>query len=459
MSQAISAPVRQNERIRIIDTIRGVALLGILMMNIPYFANPDQQGSNLNVMNEYAGANYYTWWIVEGVFEGTMRALFSLLFGAGCILLLTRLEKKKMNRTPADIYHGRLLWLFLFGMINAFVFLWPGDILYSYALCGLFLYPFRKMKPKYLLMFAIAFMLFASVKGTYRYYTLDDMRVKGEKALALEKQKQNLTDSEKAAKEKWIAYQDKHSVASLQKAAKTEVDNIGRKGYFGVLGYMSSINATFQSKIFYHFIFFDVMFLLFLGMALFKWNVLTGQRSKKFYLVLMLIGYGIGLPLTYWEHRTLVDVRFDNTLLFRRFFVDLYEERRILLALGHLSLITLLYKQGIFKLLWQWLSKVGQMAFSNYLMQSIFCAIIFYGFGFQLFGKLQRYEEYYVVLCIWIFQVIFSNIWLHYYRFGPFEWLWRTLTYAHRQPMKRSVASVGTDEETGTTDEVVPALA
>ena len=65
MSQAISAPVRQNERIRIIDTIRGIALLGILMMNIPYFSNPEQQASNLNVMNEYAGPNYYTWWIIE----------------------------------------------------------------------------------------------------------------------------------------------------------------------------------------------------------------------------------------------------------------------------------------------------------------------------------------------------------------------------------------------------------
>src|SRR5688500_14565812 len=118
MPQDLTTPVRQNERIRIIDTIRGIALLGILMMNMPYFANPAIQSDNLNVMNEYGGRNYYTWLTIGVFFEGTMRGLFSILFGAGCILLLNRLEHKKMDVTAADIYYRRLLWLFLFGMIN-----------------------------------------------------------------------------------------------------------------------------------------------------------------------------------------------------------------------------------------------------------------------------------------------------------------------------------------------------
>ena len=81
---------------------------------------------------------------------------------------------------------------------------------------------------------------------------------------------------------------------------------------------------------------------------------------------------------------------------------------------------------------------VGQMAFTNYLMQSIICGLIFYGAGFGLFGKLQRYELYYVVAGVWVFEIVFSHIWLRYFRFGPFEGLWRSLTYWKAQPMKKT---------------------
>jgi uncharacterized protein len=129
----------------------------------------------------------------------------------------------------------------------------------------------------------------------------------------------------------------------------------------------------------------------------------------------------------------------DNTRWFDKFFVNLYQERRLLQALGHLSLIMLLYKNKVFSFLWKWLSKVGQMAFSNYLMQSLICTFFFYGYGFGQFGKLERYQWYIVVASVWVFQIIFSNIWLYYFRFGPFEWFWRSITYWKKQPMKRKV--------------------
>ena len=78
---------------------------------------------------------------------------------------------------------------------------------------------------------------------------------------------------------------------------------------------------------------------------------------------------------------------------------------------------------------------VGQMAFTNYLMQSIICGFIFYGIGFGMYAQLQRYEVYYVVGVVWLLQIVYSHIWMHYFRFGPFEWLWRSLTYWKRQPM------------------------
>ena len=439
MNQPLSAPVQPAQRIQVIDTLRGMALLGILLMNIPYFSTPEVAAENLNVWGEYSGPNYYTWWVVYGLFEGTMRATFSMLFGAGAILLLSKLEKNSGDINPADIYYRRLLWLFLFGLINAFVLLWPGDILYTYAICGLFLFPFRKMKAKHLLLFALAFMSFACLKGTYRMYKSHTMRVEGEKALVMEKNKQALSEEQKKAKEAWLGYQEKNNPANKQKEAIKEGNTVANSSYFGLMAHYSTINAMLQSKFLYHGGFFDAMAMFFLGMALFKWGVLTGERKRRFYLALLLAGYGIGLPLSYWEHTTAIAIRFDSTQLFDRLGFNFYQVRRTALALGHLSLVILLFKSGILKMLWRSLARVGQMAFTNYLSQSIICGLIFYGVGFGLFGKLQRYETYYVVAGVWLFQIIFSSIWLRYYRFGPLEWVWRSLTYWKKPPFKKEV--------------------
>ncbi|HEU4472394.1 MAG TPA: DUF418 domain-containing protein [Flavisolibacter sp.] len=435
MSQSLSAPLRQAERISIIDTLRGLALLGILMMNIPYFSAPEVQSYNLNVLNEYSGPNFYTWMVVNVTFEGTMRAIFSMLFGAGCLLLLDRLAKTP-EVDAANIYHRRLLWLFLFGMINAYILLWPGDILYSYAVCGLFLYPFKKMKAGHLLIISFVLMLAMMTKGTYQIWKQKNIREKGEAALVVEKNKAKLTPAQTDAKEAWLRLQERNKPESLLREAEKERAGI-RQDYFSVLGYLSGINAMLQSKKFYHWSFLDNMIAIFLGMALFRWGVLTAKRSKKFYWLMMLGGYGLGLPLSYYEHSTLVAIRFDYTRVLDLFFVEFYEPRRLLVAFGHAGLILLLYKYGFFKQLYRGFARVGQMAFSNYLMQTLICGTIFYGYGFALYGKLERYETYYVVGAVWIFQFIFSNIWLRYFRFGPFEWIWRSLTYWKKQPMKK----------------------
>ena len=172
-------------------------------------------------------------------------------------------------------------------------------------------------------------------------------------------------------------------------------------------------------------------------MALFKWGVITGMRSKKFYWILMITGYLIGFGINYFYIRTYLDIKMQFSYVYERLFINLYQERRLLQALGHMSLVILLHKYSILKMLQVWLSRVGQMAFTNYLMQSIICTTIFYGWGFGQFGQLRRVEWYYVMSGIWLFQIIFSNIWLSYFRFGPFEWLWRSLTYWEKQPMKK----------------------
>lgn len=445
-SEAIAAPVQQAERIVIIDSIRGFALLGILLMNIPYFADSYYSSFNLTVHDEFSGRNYYTWWVVNGLFEGTMRALFSMLFGAGSILLVSRLEKRQMTITPADFYYRRMIWLLIFGVINAFIFLWAGDILYSYALCGLFLYPLRNLKPKHLLMLGFAIMLVSSLKSTLHMYDNRGTRVKGEKALALEKQKVKLTEEQESDKKAWATYQEKHTKESLLKEVQKERKEYS-KGYFALMAFVKTINVKLEGSDFYDSGFWDVLAFLLLGMAFFKWGWFTAERSKGFYWALMLIGYITGTAISYFVLSTAVELKFDDTKYADKLWVSLYQERRLLQALGHASLLTLLYKYNVLSFLLRWLSRVGQMAFTNYLMQSIICAIIFYGFGFGLFGKLQRFQWYYVVAAVWVFQIIFSNIWLRYFLFGPFEWLWRSLTYWKKQPILRDQGERRVKEE------------
>lgn len=436
-----ATPLIQSERITIIDSLRGVALLGILLMNIPAFALSYQMYYNLDVRNEYNDANYYTWWIVNGGFEGTMRAIFTMLFGAGSLLLLERLEKKNSVISAADIYYRRLIWLLIFGIINAFVFLWPGDILYTYALCGLFLFPFRELSPKWLLALGILMMTIATFKDTLELHDAKKMRVKGEQVAAILKKDSTtkLTDEQKEDKTKWEAFVEKHKVENVRKEVEKEEKKM-QKGYFDIMAYYKDINVKIQSQSFYNDYFWDAMCLLFIGMALFKWGVLTGERSKGFYWMMLLLGYAIGLPLSYYMLKVMGGSGFDPSKYFDKLYIQYYQEKRFFLAMGHIGFIMLLYKYGILKWLLNALAKVGQMAFTNYLSQSIICAIIFYGFGFGLYGKMQRYEIYYVAGAIWLFQIIFSSIWLKYFYFGPFEWVWRTLTYWKKQPMRRTTA-------------------
>jgi uncharacterized protein len=435
---AAPAPLAQSGRIEIIDSLRGFALLGILLMNIPAFALPYTMYLNLNIRHEYAGPNYYTWWIVNMGFEGTMRAIFTMLFGAGCLLLLSRLEKKSGVLSAADIYYRRLIWLLLFGIINAFIFLWPGDILYTYALCGLFLFPFRNLKPSWLLAFGIVFMLLYNLKETLRYYDNRDLRVKGEKVLALVKKDSTtqLTDEQKADKTQWETFLEKQKLENLRKESDKETKEI-QKGYFAVMGKFNPLNQRLQSSEFYNNYFYDAMCLLFIGMALFKWGVFTGERSKKFYWLLVIIGYAIGLPLSYQWMNAYITTNFDRTLSADALIVDFYQEKRFFVSLGHIGVIMLLHKYRVLSGLLTLMARVGQMAFTNYLSQSIICVLIFYGVGFGYYGKLQRYEIYYVMAAIWLFQIVFSAVWLKYFLFGPFEWLWRSLTYWKKQPMRR----------------------
>ena len=431
----IAAPVSQQERIIILDSLRGIAILGILLMNIPGFALPDPALYDPSVLNE-VGTNFKTWYFIEWFMEGSQRALFSMLFGAGIILFITRQEKKVEGLWPADYFLRRQLWLLVFGLFNAFVLLWFWDILFQYAIIGIIMFAFRRLSPKTLIIGAVLSLLLMTARENVDAYRQRQVIVKGELIAKIDTTVTKLTDDRKEALEAMTGFKEKASPAAKKKQMEKNLAAV-RGSYSGFYKYQSE--RSFFGEVHYTYDgLWDIMVFMFLGMAFFKNGIITGQASTKVYWGLFIGGLGIGLILSYFRLQPLIDYAFNRFDYTKNISFEFYEISRTFRALGIFGLIMLLYKSGWFKWLFALMRPVGQMAFTNYLMQSLLVGLFFYGIGCGMYGKLQRYEIYYVVGATWALQIIWSHIWLRYFRFGPLEWAWRSLTYWKKQPMKKA---------------------
>ena len=193
---ASAAPVLQSERITIIDSLRGFALLGILLMNIPYMGLPEPAFDHLLLNNEMGTINQKVWFFVNWVPEGTQRAIFSMLFGAGIILFVTRLEKRTTGLWPAEYFLRRQLWLLVFGLFNAFVLLWPGDILFQYSIIGIVAFAFRRLPVKGLLIAAGVCLLLMTVRENRDLYQQKGKIQKGELVAKIDTTKVKLTEQQ-----------------------------------------------------------------------------------------------------------------------------------------------------------------------------------------------------------------------------------------------------------------------
>lgn len=436
-----AAPIQQKDRIFILDVVRGVALCGILILNIGYFAfSYIHAGNNLNVLNETAFADVASWYVTNHIAEGSFRALFSMLFGASALLIIARIQKRSEGLTTADIFYRRLIWLLIFGLINGFVFLWPGDILYTYAICGLFIFPLRNSSPKFLFALAVFFMIAIMFQGFLSIQERFEMRTNGLAALEVkEAKKDSLNEEQKAAIQKWNGYLEKRKVETQRKEVEKEVKKM-QGTYTEVWSYLKSINQKMESSIFYHELFFDALLFMLLGMAFYKMGILTGEKSMVFYVSCIVIGYSLGISEGYLLGHAVRKSNYDffkSTEYISAYWRLLYQPHRLLMALGHIGTIMTLWKLNIFNWLLKPIANVGQMAFSNYLMQSLICTFTFYGYGLSYFGKISRHDLWYFVAGVWIFQIIFSAIWLRFFSMGPFEWCWRSLTYWKAQILKK----------------------
>jgi uncharacterized protein len=430
------APTDRDERIGMLDATRGIAVLGILIMNITGFGLPRSYDDPTN-WGGYEGLNLTTWRIVALFFEGTMRGLFTLLFGAGALLFLQRHAGRHSGLLPADLYFRRTMWLIFFGLVNAYVLLWSGDILYYYGVVGLLLFVFRNVEPRKLVVAATVIMILqtaVTVTEWNGYREVADAAAAAQQARSSGKV---LTEDQSQALDTLARTHEEFKPPRDE--LEREVSRM-RKSYLSALGQVAPESWHFETTFFFQHGLLESLGMMLLGMALLKYGVLTGAASRRVYTTMLLVGYAIGLAVNLFETSNLTRDEFSVAALIKSYLT--YDLGRIPMTLGHVGLIGLLYRMSPQSAAMRTFSAAGQMALTNYLTQSVICMFLFTGAGLAMFGHLERYELYYVVAAIWIVQLIWSPLWLRHFRFGPAEWVWRSLTYWQRQPMRHEVTSV-----------------
>ena len=415
-------PTPEAARIQALDSLRGFALLGILLLNIIGFGLHSAAYFNPIIDGATSGANLVTWATVDILFEGAMRALFSILFGAGVVLFTTGEAAKS-----GGIRYRRNAWLLVFGLFNVMVLLWDGDVLVTYALAGFILYGVREKSARWLLTASGVLLVFITLKylvmGAGMGFTRDAAEaVAAGQHADMQEMAAALADIQK-------------DFAPSPEEQQAQLD--ARSGsYLSAWQYIANKAPDlflFQVPVI---LLLDALAMMLLGMALYKSDVMSAGRSRAFYVRTALIGFSVGLVVNSFEVYRTIASDFDVLVTFA-YTNPTYQFGRLGMAMGYLSVVMLVCQSGALAWLMDRLAKVGRMALTNYLSHSLICLMIFSGAGLGLVGQLDRWMLYLVVLAIWVFQLFFSHWWLTRFRFGPVEWLWRALTYGQRPSMQR----------------------
>jgi uncharacterized protein len=434
-------PVPRQERLQALDVARGVAVLGILLMNIWAFAGPEAFFNYPLAFADSPGNPVATWAVVHTLFEGTQRALLSLLFGIGAMLSLARLEARSGPGGARRIYYRRTFTLIAFGLVNAYVFMWPADILFVYGLAGLCLFPLRNVRTPVLLAIVV---VAVTVPAGLRIAKIGELKaLESDSAAALASQAAGVEPGE--AGQKAIAGWDK----ALKKARPDPADKefveglrIMQSGSLAeIFVRQAKTSVILQTIVAVKWWFLDALGMMIIGMVLYRSGIVTRPASRRRILAMIAGGLAVGLPLALWQTNFLLATAFHPlSIEIANLGIDV---RRFALAIAYLGLVLWFCQSAHGQAIRRSLAAVGRMALTNYLSQSILCGLIFYGFGLGLYGRFTGYYLYGVVLVVWGLELAGSSWWLQRFRIGPFEWMWRSITYGRAQSW-RPAPSAGT---------------
>ena len=408
MAHPPSAPVDPGERSHLLDGLRGLALLGILIVNMVGFIGFGMNDEAGRAAALGAALDDVAELTIEWLMTGKFYSIFSLLFGIGFALQIERLEQRGEGVAR---YLRRLAVMLAIGLAHMLL-LWFGDIVALYALMGFVLLLFRRTSDRALIAWAGALWLVPVAWSALIHLGGIDL-AKPLYGLGM----RTLT------------------------AAGIDV-SIGPLAYYRDTGFAAQLAARPGEAFFrlgdlvYQMRFAKVLAMFLIGLWVGRRAIYADPAAHRVLLRrVATIGLGAGLPLSF--ARAALDMAGPDTPPVRLAVEALYCLSTPTLALGYAAGIALLWANGR-RWLVEWAAPAGRMALTNYLMQTVLQSLVFYGWGLALIGRFGLAFVFPFASAIFAFQLAYSRWWLARFRFGPVEWLWRSLTYGKAQPMRRA---------------------
>lgn len=435
--EQLIAPVRGKARIDVLDVLRGLAILSIFYMNLPDMAGPFWEIGDRPQALGWSPADQDAFVFIRTFLNGTQRGLLEMLFGAGMLVMFRKAMDASGSVAVADVYVRRNLWLLFFGMLDVYLLLWYGDIIHGYALCGLALFPFRRLKARTLLVLGLVFATLNLVGGGVQYYQRGAQIARVEAATAQVADGKAIT----AEARKELAEWNKRKAQIGQTPTELRRDVAAeRKARAGSMWDWMTWNWSVYSKLIGQglllFTVIEATSTMFVGMALFKWGVLQGERSTRFYAIMVAAMYGFGLTVRYFGTHQGMAMTMEPKILW-----PLQEYARLAVTAGHVAAINLLVKFAAGRTGLAPFKAAGQMAFTIYFLQQITGLYLMYSpIGLDLpmapgWANILIYGT--IVNAV---LLAFANVWVRTVGMGPMEWALRSLAYWKRQPWKAAAA-------------------
>ena len=399
----LTQPLASRERLINIDIIRGVALLGILLMNVQAFSMIFSAYSNPTSFGDLTGGNFTVYQLSHLFADQKFMTIFSTLFGVGIVLMAENIERKGGN--AKRVHYKRMFILAGFGLLHAYL-LWFGDILFPYAIAGMITFIAWKKTPKFLLIngfllitLCSILIFFAGLSIPY-WEQVDIDNMKAMWAPAQELVNQDMLANQSS----WVGQMEqRHFMASKMQS-----------------------NTIFYLP--------RIIGLMMIGMALFKLDFFSNKLKSKTLLISAIITFGLAVMVINYGSQHNFSTGWGMESMFTG--VQFNYWGSILMAYSYIAFLLLFCRLNAFSKLKTWLANVGKMALTNYLSHTLICGFVFYGWGLGLYGTFERIEQLMLVLVIWLFQLLFSTFWMNRFQYGPFEWLWRSMTYGKIQRLK-----------------------
>lgn len=407
------------ERIAALDLIRGIAVLGILAVNVAGFAGPPSASYSPWLPNPATRADEWAFAVTLWLFEGKMRALFSMLFGASMLLFVDRAEAQGRNGQALQL--RRLGWLALFGYLH-FALLWWGDILFLYAVAGFFALALRGLPPRVLAGAALALFAFWQLSGLALSLPEAAMEQAALHSPAGSPQRAQLAEITAPYRQ-----QDARDMADARAGWSAQVSaKLTQRPFYPLRVTLFSIGETLPYML--------------LGMALFRSGFFAGlwsrRRLRGIALAGLILGGGAGLGTGWWA----LAAHFPEMTM--RLLVNYASGfAHLAMALGYAAALMLAAPRLAGSWLGGRLIVAGRIAFSNYIGTSLVMCAIFYGWGLGRFGTVGAAGQWAFVLLGWALMLAWSAPWLARFRQGPLEWLWRSLTEWRVLPLGRKATS------------------